>query len=301
MDVDLAQLRALAAIVDEGSFDAAADRLHLTPSAVSQRIKALEQTAGRVLVRRGRPAATTQAGAAYLRLARQVDALVQQARHDSLEERDDASWATVPLAVTADALDTWALPALAEVGDGIALDLHREDQERTAALLRSGTVMAAITAQDAPVQGCRSTHLGAMRYRPMAAPAVAARWFGGSATAWAEAPVVVYDRDDDLQDRHLRLRAPGARPPRHHVPASGAFVEAVVLGLGWGMLPDQQTSVHERDGRLVEIDPGHHVDVDLFWQQWTLDTPALDAVAAAIRVGAARSLRPRGSRDADRA
>ena len=61
-DIDLSQLRALAAVVDEGSFDAAASALHLTPSAVSQRIKALEQSAGRVLVRRTKPTEATEAG-----------------------------------------------------------------------------------------------------------------------------------------------------------------------------------------------------------------------------------------------
>lgn len=290
VDVDLAQLRALAAVVDEGSFDAAASHLHLTPSAVSQRIKALEQTTGRVLVRRGRPAGVTDAGAAYLRLARQVDALVQQARDESGE---DDSRPTLALAVTADALDTWVVPALATVAGGIVFDLHREDQEHTAALLRDGTVMAAITSEAAPVQGCRSTPLGSMRYRPMASPEFVERWFGGAvAEALAVAPVVVFDRRDDLQDAYLRERAGAARPPRHHVPASSAFVDAVLLGLGWGMLPDQQAAGPERDGRLVAFDPPHHVDVRLHWQQWTVDTRALDAVATAIRDGAANDLTP---------
>ena len=57
MDWDLPQLRALAAAVDHGSLEAAARALHLTPSAVSQRIKALEQGAGAVLLRRSRPVA----------------------------------------------------------------------------------------------------------------------------------------------------------------------------------------------------------------------------------------------------
>ena len=40
----------LATVLDEGSLDAAARRLHVTPSAVSQRIKALEEHVGRVLL-----------------------------------------------------------------------------------------------------------------------------------------------------------------------------------------------------------------------------------------------------------
>ncbi|NRQ51138.1 LysR family transcriptional regulator ArgP [Aeromicrobium stalagmiti] len=288
--MDLAQLQALAAVVDEGSFDAAASALHVTPSAISQRIKALEQSTGQVLVRRARPTAATDAGEAYVRLARQVDALVHEARAETGVE----ATVTIPIAVNADSLATWILPALATLPPTICFDLHRDDQAHTADLLRSGTVMAAITSDDRPVQGCRVERLGSMRYRPMATPAVVERWFadGVDASSLAAAPVVVYDRKDDLQDAYLRRRSRSRlSPPRHHVPSSVEFARAVLLGLGWGMLPDEQSLDAERDGRLVELDPGQHVDVTLHWQQWTLRTPALDAVAAAVRAAAADHLR----------
>lgn len=288
--MDLPQLQALAAVVDEGSFDAAAAALHLTPSAVSQRIKALEASAGQVLVRRARPTAATEAGEAYVRLARQVDALVQETQ----AQLGADAVATVPIAVNADSMATWLLPALATLPPTITFDLRRDDQAHTADLLRSGAVMGAITSDDQPVQGCRSERLGAMRYRPMATPEVAARWFGGGvdAASLAIAPMIVFDRRDDLQDLYLRRRSRSRlSPPRHHVPASTEFAQAVLLGLGWGMLPDEQSLGPEREGRLVELDPGQHVDVTLHWQQWTLRTPALDTVAAVIREAAGRHLR----------
>lgn len=283
--VDLAQLRALAAVVDEGSFDAAAAALHLTPSAVSQRIKALEQSAGRVLVRRTKPTEATDAGHTYLRLARQVDALVHEATSEA--EAAERGPVTIPIAVNADSMATWILPALATLPSSICFDLHRDDEAHTADLLRSGTVMAAITSDHEPVQGCRSTLLGTMRYRPVATQAFAERWFvdGVDAGSLAVAPVVVFDRKDDLQDAYLRRHSrTRLTPPRHHVPASTEFAEAVRLGLGWGMLPDAQAT------GVVELDPGHHVDVSLYWQQWTLQTPALEAVAAAVRAAAAQHL-----------
>jgi LysR family transcriptional regulator (chromosome initiation inhibitor) len=290
-DPDLAQLRALAAIVDEGSFDAAASALHLTPSAVSQRIKALEQSAGRVLVRRTKPAEATEAGHAYLRLARQVAALVQDVRLgvDSAAQHRP----TIPLAINADSLATWVLPALASLSGTAYFDIRREDEGRTADLLRSGTVMAAITSDTAPVQGCRSTRLGTMRYRPMASPAFIAEWFaeGVDRVSLALAPVVVFDRSDDLQDAYLRQRSRRRLdPPRQHVPASSQFAEAIALGLGWGMLPKEQSGEREQAGLLVDIDPGRHVDVTLHWQQWALQTPALEAIAAVVRRAAAEHL-----------
>jgi len=288
--MDLAHLSALAAVVDEGSFESAASALHITPSAVSQRIKALEQSAGQVLVRRTKPTEVTGPGEAYLRLARQVDALVHEA---TTAVADDGTSVTVPIALSADSMATWVLPALATLPAGICFDLHRDDQSRTADLLRAGTVMAAITSVVEPVQGCRSTRLGITRYRPMATPAFVARWFADGVTvdALEAAPMVVFDRNDDLQERYLRRRT-GRRlaPPRHYVPASADFAEAVALGLGWAVLPHEQSADRERAGVLVELDPGQHVDVVLHWQQWTLRTPALEAVAAAIRVAAADHL-----------
>lgn len=290
-DVDLAQLRALVAVVDEGSFDAAASALHLTPSAVSQRIKALEQSAGRVLVRRSKPTEATDAGHAYLRLARQVEALVQDVRVEA--DPGELRPPTIPLAINGDSLATWVLPALASLSGTAYFDVRREDEGRTADLLRSGTVMAAITSDAAAVQGCRSTRLGTMRYRPMASPAFVAEWFadGVDVVSLARAPVVVFDRSDDLQDAYLRRRSRRRLdPPRHHIPASSQFAEAICLGLGWGMLPREQFEEPERAGLLVDIDPGHHVDVTLYWQQWTLQTPALEATAEAIRQAAADHL-----------
>lgn len=289
--MDFAQLEALAAVVDEGSFDAAATALHITPSAVSQRIKALEQSAGQVLVRRTKPTEVTAAGESYLRLARQVDVLV----HEAIAGGGTAPprSVTVPIALNADTMATWVLPALASLPPGICFDLHRDDQSRTADLLRSGTVMGAITSDDEPVQGCRSTRLGITRYRPMATPAFVERWFSGGVTddALAAAPTVVFDRKDDLQDRYLRSRSSRRLdPPRHYVPASADFALAVSLGLGWAVLPPEQSVEREAAGVLVELDPGRHVDVILHWQQWTLQTPALEAVATAIRAAAREHL-----------
>ncbi|GAB2464202.1 LysR family transcriptional regulator ArgP [Jatrophihabitans fulvus] len=289
MRPDPDQLAALAAVVAEGTFDAAAHRLHVTPSAVSQRIKALETQVGRVLVRRSKPVSPTPSGEALLRLARQLQSLTA----DTLREIGaDARVTVVPLAVNADSLDTWLLPALAGAGPGIALDLRRDDQTRTADQLRQGTVMAAITTLSQPVSGCSVHRLGRMRYRVCASPEFARRWFpdGPTVEALASAPVVVYDRSDLLQDRYLRRRTRRRLdPPRHHVPGSHAFAEGVRLGLGWGMLPDEQTGLPDAAGdRFVDLDPSRSVDVTLYWQQWRLQSAALDAVAELVRSAAAR-------------
>jgi LysR family transcriptional regulator (chromosome initiation inhibitor) len=237
VEVDLPQLRALVAAVDEGSFDAAARALHLTPSAVSQRIKALETAAGQVLLLRSKPITVTGPGQAYLRLARQIQALTAEA---VAGDADAGEPPVVALAVNGDSLGTWVLPALAPLADAVRFDIRREDQDHSAALLRQGVVMAAITTAAQPVQGCTVTRLGTMRYRPMASPAFVRRWFPDGATldALAVAPVLTFDRRDDLQDAYLRRRTRRRLdPPRHYVPATADFGTAVRDGLGHAARP----------------------------------------------------------------
>jgi LysR family transcriptional regulator (chromosome initiation inhibitor) len=289
MDWDLAQLQALATTVAEGSFDAAAQRLHVTPSAISQRIKALETSVGRVLVIRSRPVRPTPSGEALLRVARQIEMVIEDATRELADEQQQ-ELPVVALAVNADSLSTWLPTALAAVDPPVCFDLRRADETRTAELLRDGTVTAAVTALAEPVPGCSVSALGYMRYRPRASPEFVERWFGAgvSAATLSVAPVVVVDRTDILQDAYLRRRSRRTlRPPRHHVPGSSAFTEAVRLGLGWGMVPDLQS--HEGDG-LVEIDPQGAVDVHLHWQQWRLRSATVERVADAVRAQAERVL-----------
>lgn len=290
MDLDLGQLRALDATVRSGSLEAAGRALHVTPSAISQRLRALEVATGRVLLIRSKPVRVTESGQAVLRLARQVELLATDVARELDGDAATGQVPTLPIAVNADSMATWVLPALAPLAGDVCFDLHREDQEHTSALLRAGTVMAAVTTEAAAVPGCSSTLLGGMRYRPMATPAFLRRWFpaGPTSEALALAPVVVFDRKDDLQHRYLWERAgPDVAPPAHYVPASADFVSAITLGLGWGMVPDQQ--VRGIPVELVPLD-GARVDVVLHWQQWKLRSPTLDRVREAVLAAAGRDL-----------
>jgi LysR family transcriptional regulator (chromosome initiation inhibitor) len=298
----LDQVRTLLAAVDEGTFEAAAERLSVTPSAVSQRVKALEQRVGRVLLLRSKPVRLTASGEVVVRLGRQLARLEQDAAAE-LGLTDAAGPATLPIAVNSDSLATWFLPALADAGlgsageggPGVCFDLHRDDQDHTALLLRQGRVMAAVTSSPEPVQGCSVRPLGRMAYRAYAAPAFAARHLAGGplAEVLGAAPMVVFDRKDDLQDAFLRGLRPG-RPtsgqPRTYVPSSESFVAAVAAGLGWGAIPDVQAGPHLAAGSLVCLAPERVVDVPLYWQRWKLDSPPLAALTAAVTRAAAAAL-----------
>ncbi|WP_212829008.1 LysR family transcriptional regulator ArgP [Catellatospora sp. TT07R-123] len=292
--MDSAQLETFAAVVREGSFDAAARALSLTPSAVSQRIKALEQAAGQVLVRRAKPCRATEAGEPLLRLAGQL-ALLEREALDTARGGGGADWTRVPIVVNADSLATWFLPALAALPPGLRLlfDVHQDDQEYTADLLRGGTAMAAVTAQHVPVQGCRVQRLGTMHYVAVASPALRAAWFADGVTeqALAAAPMLVLNRRDQLQHRFLRtVTRRRLDPPVHYVPAVGAFNEAIRLGLGWGMAPERFCGDDLAAGRYEQLTPGRRVSVPLYWQHWRLESAALTALTGAVRAVAATAL-----------
>jgi LysR family transcriptional regulator (chromosome initiation inhibitor) len=281
--LDAVQLVTFQAVVEEGSFEAAARALHVTPSAVSQRIKALEQDVGQVLVRRAKPCAPTVAGQALVRYAGQVALLEREARA-AARGGLAGTRARISVVVNADSLHTWFLPALTGL-PGVDFDLHQDDEEHTADLLRAGTAMAAVTSQHVAVQGCRVERLGAMRYLAVRSPAMAVEDL-------AIAPVILLNRKDRLQHRFLAtLTRRRVDPPIHYVPAAAAFVDAIRLGLGWALVPEQIARDDIAAGRLADLTPGRHLDVPLYWQCWRMESALLGALTEAVKRTAAGALR----------
>ncbi|UOD82167.1 LysR family transcriptional regulator ArgP [Paenarthrobacter ureafaciens] len=295
------QLSTFAAVLSEGTLEAAARTLHITPSAVSQRLKALEQTAGRVLLQRSNPAQPTEAGEVVLRLARQVAQLEADAGAE-LGLGASGPRLAIPVVVNADSLGVWFLQALAQVAAevDVTFDLHRDDEQHSASFLRSGKVMAAVTATPDPVQGCRVEPLGVMRYLAVSEPAFAARWFsdGVDPGKLNTAPTVDFDRKDTYQWAFVQSLAStpagesiDVKGPRHYVPSSHDFGNAIRLGLGWGLIPEIQCQQDIKDGTLVELAPGRPLDVALYWQRWKTASHVLDVVSDTVRAVAARFLR----------
>lgn len=270
---DYAALQALAAVVREGSFERAAQRLHVTPSAVSQRIKQLEERAGQVLVQRGSPCTGTEAGRRLCLHQEQVALLEDQLRqrHPELLPGMPVAAPTLKLAVNADSLSTWFMQAVAAftAGGDELLDIRIDDQEHTGERLRAGEVLAAVTARTAPIAGCNSWPLGTMRYVAATSPAFVQRYLaqGVTAQALAAAPLMAFDRHDGLQEQWLRAQglALPAPPPRHYLPSNMGYVRACEIGMGWGMHPIALVQDALAQGRLVELRPGAQLEVPLFW------------------------------------
>ena len=282
MQIDPTQLAALSAILRLGSFEAAAGALNVTPSAISQRLKTLEDKVGTVLVHRSQPCTATALGARLAKHAEDVALLEAQALGDHAPQA--AVPARVTLAVPADTLATWLIPALGEVPD-LMYDLRIDDQETADEWLRRGAVNAALTGNDRAVPGCDIYPLGALRYRATASPAFVARHFpdGPTRAALAKAPMLTFTPKDQLQSRWAKQKTGiTPHPPTHQMPSTHAFVEAALHGVAWGMNPESTVRAHIAAGRLIDLDPELPLDVPLYWQISRVMAKALAPLTQAI-------------------
>ncbi|WP_170347970.1 LysR family transcriptional regulator ArgP [Ruegeria atlantica] len=293
MILDPNHLSALSSILRHGSFEAAATELTVTPSAISQRIKALEDRVGAALINRGPPCTGTPAGLRIAQHAEDIGLLeAKLARELTLDQGTGP--ARVRVAVPADVLATWFIDAITQV-DGLLFDLVVDDQDHSAEWLRRGEVSAAITVGGQPVSGCDTYALGALRYIATASPAYMQQWFaeGVNERSLALAPCLTFNRKDNLQ-RTWIIEQMGCRisPPSHFLPSPQGFVEAAIAGLGWGMNPVGLAKSALNDGRLRPLLPEAPLDVGLTWQVGRVLSSALVPLTRAVRQTAAKELLP---------
>ncbi len=292
--LDYPALAALRAVLREGSFERAAAVLGVTPSAISQRVRGLEERIGAILIIRGQPCTPTVLGSRLCAHADRVH-LLEADLAPLLPEAAAGHAPTLRIAVNADSLATWFPDAVAGFSrdSRTLLDLVLDDESHTAARLRAGEVLAAVTADPEPAQGCRTIPLGAMRYAACASPAFLARYFPGGITAAAlpSAPHLRFDRRDMLQARWAKA-AHGASlaSPAHFVPSPHAFLDLALAGLGWGLHPLALAAPHLAACRLVELPPAQRLDVALYWSVARLHAAPLRRLTRDIAAAARRHL-----------
>lgn len=296
--IDYDSLTILAAVVREGSFEAAAKSMNVTQSAVSQRIRQLEEKVGVVLVARGRPCVPTDAGLQFCRHVEQVTLLQQE-----LAERmrslvgGDAQTATIRLAVNNDSLATW-FPSLikrATLELGIRFDILPDDQEHTEGSLKSGDALAVITTLETPVQGCRRISLGSMDYIAVASPELFRREFsnGVSLETLRESTCLAFNRKDTIQDQWMKLSFGGSVPvSTHFVPSYEGYLSCCLNGAGWGLVPSIAGNPYIERGELEELSPGKEVKVSLHWQASTQSSEILRGLGDLVLEEARKHLSP---------
>ncbi len=284
-------LATLSAILRLGSFDAAAADLAVTPSAISQRIKALEDHVGTSLIHRGPPCTGTAAGLRIAKHAEDIGLLEAQLSRELALENGSGS-ARVKVAVPADSLATWFVTAMAAVPD-LLFDLVIDDQDHSADWLRRGEVSAAVTVGGQPVTGCDAVPLGTLRYLATCNPAFARQWFreGVTVDTLSIAPCMTFNRKDNLQKTWLAKNFDARiSPPSHFLPSTHAFVDAACAGLGWGMNPESLVRQAIKDNRLQVLLPDTPLDVPLTWQVGRIMATALAPLTKAVKSASAKDL-----------
>lgn len=289
---DYKLLEAMATVAREGGFDRAARALHLTQSAVSQRVKLLEEQTGRILLVRTTPPRLTEPGKRLLKHFLQVKRLEE----DLLDSPAGEAFTSISVGVNADSLATWFLNAAAPFVKKrrVLLDLSVDDQEQTHQLLKDGEVMGCVSDQPVPMQGCRVEYLGRMDYRLLASPGFAAHWFpdGLNPKTLHQVPFLIFNRKDDLLNKIFQsvFDRPADPFPAHYIPSSEKFVDVIGSGLACGMLPDLQAKPLIDSGKLIDLAPEHTVVVHLYWHCWNLKSGLLNELTEALTTNARKIL-----------
>jgi LysR family transcriptional regulator (chromosome initiation inhibitor) len=283
---------AFRAVIESGSFEQAAVRLHLTSPAISQRVRALESMLGNALVVRSRPARATRTGQLLMRYLRRAQ-LLETDLATELAVQQDAPL-TLVLALNADSVGTWFFPALSEmlIREKVLLDLTVEDQDHTYMLLETGLAIGCISTEPKPMRGCLAERLGVMTYWLVAAPDFGRRWFPDGVTREAarDAPLLAHTHKDTLQSSFLqqKLGLPEGAYPCHYIPGAQSHFNAIRHGLGYGLVPalllDAQTF------KMTVLAPADPVQVALYWHTWKVQSPRMEHISQHIISAAQKML-----------
>ncbi len=282
MKLDYDAILALAAVVREGRFDMAAKSLNVTQSAVSQRIKQLEDRVGSVLIVRGRPCVPTEAGLQFCRYVEQVELLQHELneRMKSLGGTSGSAAAQIRISVNNDSLATWFPNVIKRAKNelGIRFDIFPDDQEHTENRLKTGEALAVVTAIETPVQGCRRVSLGAMEYIAVASPEFFDANFpnGVSIETLKNTSCLAFDRKDTIQDQWMmNCFGETVEVSTHMVPSYEGYVACCLNGTAWGLVPSVAAHDHIKRGDLIELSPENSVRVSLHWQTSTQSSEIL--------------------------
>ena len=275
--LDYRALAVLDAVASHGSFDKAALALGITQSAVSQRIKALEDASGRLLIIRGQPAVPTGLGQRLIVHHRNVK--LMEASLD-IDLGNSVSMPEIAIAIDADSLATWFPDTLYALlaPPRCQLDVRLADSDSALQMVRDGSVFGCVAAESGTALDAAAatsvTPLGTLRYVCVATPVFAGHWFGDgfSAEAVQLAPAVVGQHGllARFLAEQLNLREAF---PHHTLPVETARRSCVQDGLAYGLMPQRLAAPALATERLVDLLPGSTLDVPLSWHAWTLDTP----------------------------
>ncbi|MGB0734280.1 MAG: LysR family transcriptional regulator ArgP [Pontibacterium sp.] len=295
--MDYKQLQALAAVIEEQNFERAALKLNVTQSAISQRVKQLEENLGHALLIRSQPITPTQAGRIVLKHFRQIS-LLQQNTLTELNPEHQEGFTRLAIGVNADSLASWFITAISKFIDthSVLIDIRVDDQDETLRMLQNGEVVGCITSANKPLQGSHCIALGTCNYHCVASPTFQQRYFtqGVTKQALLNAPGVEFNHKDALHSRYLKrfFNISNGHYHCHRVPSAEAFTGIMIAGNAYGLVPFDLAKAHINSGELIDLTPDKTLQVPLYWHLWSLKSPLMRSLTHAIQDATKQILTP---------
>jgi LysR family transcriptional regulator (chromosome initiation inhibitor) len=266
-------IEALSCVLMMQSFEKAALKLHITQSAVSQRIKNLESYYGEPILIRTLPYRPTKLGNQLIRLLAQIQLLEE----NFVQER--AATDSMPkcaIALNRDSLETWFLGALSEkslIAD-VIVEIIADDQEHTLEYFKNGLVSACLSTESKALKGAEAVYLGTMKYILTASQQFLKRYeFQNDLMSFfRKAPALQFDRNDHLHERYLKhyFANLDAEISYKIIPSVYGFKKYALLGFGYGLIPEIDIADELKTKKLLNMFPTRVWETKLYWHMWSI-------------------------------
>lgn len=273
--MDYRGIEALFTVLELQNFEAAAQKLHITQSAVSQRIKGVETHYGKPVLIRTLPYRPTDLGKQLIGHFKQICLL-----EEDLEKQIKKTTSTprIPIALNRDSLETWFLDLIeeTEVFRDVFLDVVADDQELTLDYLKNGLVSACLSTSEKEILGGRVHFLGNMEYVLVASPSFVKKFFseGSPKECLRNAPAIKFDQNDRLHERYLEkfFNLDGRGLNYHVIPSVTGFKKLALLGYGYALIPKIDILNELKKKQLLQLYRDKVWEIPLYWHYWAVES-----------------------------
>ncbi len=273
--IDYKGVEALLFVLELQNFESAAKKLFISQSAVSQRIKGLEDFYGEPVLIRMAPYQATRLGLQLVAHFKKVCLLKEEFEQ---ELGANKSCYPISIALNRDCLETWFFDLTEDerkVFENIALEVIADDEEHTLQYFKNGSVSACLSVSEKEVIGGRVCYLGSMDYVLVASPSFVEKYFHGDPIlSLKNAPAIRFDKKDYLLDRYLQKYwgFNGDDLVYHYIPSIRGFKKFALLGYGYGVLAKKDVCEELENRQLVQIFPDRPWTINLYWHYWTVQS-----------------------------
>ena len=273
--LDYRAIAALHAIIETQGFETAAQKLFITQSAVSQRIRTLENYYGKPVLIRTLPYRPTELGKSLLGHYKRLMFLEESLKLTLSTEKQSPR---ISIAISRDSLETWFVEVMERLETilPITLEALADDQEDTLEYLKKGLVSACASTEARPITGCHAKFLGYFDYVLVASPEFIHNYFKHKKDRvknLRKAPHVIFDSKDYLHARYLKkfFNITDAGSHYHVVPSVAGFRQFALKGHACALIPEIDIKKELVQKKLINLFPDKIWKMPIYWHSWVLE------------------------------